>query len=257
MTREIRSNVPVTGRARPRGHRVRAHHRAGVVVDPLSSAGLTLRRHRRYLSPAGCSVRRVGRGDVLADPGDQHRHLVGDQADVGVLAGQHRQAGAAAGGGDEQERRLHLDDGLLDLPATEALAGAPGQALEAGRHRRQVLGVVPAQPSGGGHQQAVGGEHDRVLGLLHPADQVVQQPGQVGARSRLLRHCRPLLARLVSPCSSGADRHARADTRVAGARSGRFADPRRSARGVAAGCASAAPPSSRAASVRPRRVPVW
>jgi hypothetical protein len=40
---------------------------------------------------------------VLADTLDQHGHLVGDEAGVGLGIRQYGQAGAADGGGDEQQ----------------------------------------------------------------------------------------------------------------------------------------------------------
>ena len=60
------------------------------------------------IGPGG-AFRRVHR---LPDPGDEHGHLVRDQAQVGVAGREHRQAGAQPRGRDEEERVLHLDHGL-------------------------------------------------------------------------------------------------------------------------------------------------
>ena len=83
---------------------------------------------------------------VLADAPDEHSHLVRDVTGrVRVSGSEHCQAAALAGGRDEQECRLHLDDGLPRQAAAEVLADAPGEALEAGRDGGQMLGIVPAQ----------------------------------------------------------------------------------------------------------------
>ena len=114
------------------------------------------------------------------DPLDQHRHLVGDQPDVGAGGGQHRQARPLPGSGDEQERRLHLHDGLPDGSAAEAASGAAGQALEPRGDRREVLGVGAVEPARRPDQQPVHGEHEDVVHLRHARREIVQQPAQVG-----------------------------------------------------------------------------
>jgi hypothetical protein len=129
-----------------------------------------------------------GCAHVLADPGDEHGHLVRDQAEVGVARGDHGQAGALTGGRDEQEGRLHLDHGLAHRAGPEVPARTLGQTLEAGRHRRQVLGVLPIQPGRRSHEEPVGGEHDRLLRRGHPLHQIVEEPGEVRALVRRLCH---------------------------------------------------------------------
>src|SRR5262249_34447531 len=52
----------------------------------------------------------------------------------------------------------------------------PGQALEAGRNRRQVIRVLLAQPCGRSDGQAVPGQDDGLLDVDDPGDQVVEEP---------------------------------------------------------------------------------
>ncbi len=113
---------------------------------------------------------------MLADPLDQAGHLVGDQPDVGVRGAEHRQAGAVAGRRDEEEALVHLDQRLAHAPGVEVPTRALGQAVEAGGHRRQVLGVLPAERVGGADRQAVVGEDHGVADFDDPVHQVVQEP---------------------------------------------------------------------------------
>src|ERR1700722_1967333 len=83
---------------------------------------------------------------VLAYPLDEQRHLIGDQARVGAEISQYRETTAIAGCGDEQERRLQLDDRLTRAAAVEMLAKASGQALESGRDGGQMLRILAGQP---------------------------------------------------------------------------------------------------------------
>src|SRR5262249_13626904 len=100
-------------------------------------------------------------------------HLVRDEADVDVALTEHGQAGTAAGGGDEQETVVHLDHRPADAAAAEVQAGAPGKAVQAGRHGGEVLRVVAVEALRRADEQPVGGQHDRLLRPLDAADQVV------------------------------------------------------------------------------------
>src|SRR6476660_5291625 len=89
---------------------------------------------------SGSGSARIGRGrgrprrrrQVLPHPDDQHGHLVRDVSDVGLRVAEDGQAGTLPGGGDEEERLVHLDDGLAYLPAAEVSSRTPGEALETG-----------------------------------------------------------------------------------------------------------------------------
>jgi len=113
-------------------------------------------------------------GQVLAHSSDQHRHLVGDDSDVCLPGAEHRQAGALPGRHDEQERGLHLDDGLPDRPALELTPGAAGQALDAGRQGREMLAVLTAQILRCRHDQAVPGQDQGLADRLDARDEIVQ-----------------------------------------------------------------------------------
>ena len=113
--------------------RVRAHDRAGLLVEP------------RVIGH--CALVRNGVESAGPDPLDEHRHLVRDEADVSTGGCQHRQARPLSGGGDEEVRGLHLHDGLPGEAATEPAAGAACQALEPRGDRGEVLGVGPVEPA--------------------------------------------------------------------------------------------------------------
>jgi hypothetical protein len=91
---------------------------------------------------------------VVAGALDENRHLVRHLADVGLGRGQHGQAGALAGRRHDEEARRHLDDRLARLTA-EVPAGTAGKRVEAGRERRQVLGVGLREATGSPEGQAV------------------------------------------------------------------------------------------------------
>ena len=142
-TNAIRSNAPPSrggpGRrsSRTGGPPDRRRRRASRACRGASAG------HRR--APAGrCSVRA---GEVMFWPTRVTSIAISyaTRPMSASASAEHREAGALAGGGDEEERRLHLDDGLAHRPGAEVPAGALGQALEAGGHRRQVLGVLPGQ----------------------------------------------------------------------------------------------------------------
>ena len=82
-------------------------------------------------------------------------------------------------------------------PAVTKRNASPSRRWSAGPARRRIARRRPGpgsasrpppphrcsassrlQPGGGRHEQAVGGQHDRLLGLLDPADQIVEQPGR-------------------------------------------------------------------------------
>ena len=131
---------------------------------------------------------RRGRGEVLPHAGDEHRHLVGDEAHVGVLAGEHGEAGALAG---------HVTSRNADFismivcrtgpppkrsPAPLARLWMPGG--DRGRGARRRPGSSPrdaiSRPSAD--------STTALRRLRHPLDQVVQQPAQIRTRTGLLRH---------------------------------------------------------------------
>ena len=70
-------------------------------------------------------------------------------------------------------------------PRLNRRPGAAGQAVHAGRHRGEVLGVLAAEPGGLRDQQPVVREHHRLMDVGHPVDQVVHQPGDVDRRARV------------------------------------------------------------------------
>ena len=113
---------------------------------------------------------------VHADPLDQQGHLVGDLADVGVGVGEDGEAAAVAGGRDEEEGLVELDDGLADAARLEVAADALGEAVEAGGDGGQVLAVLPGEVLGDAGRQSVAGEHEC---LADAADAVA--PGRRGA----------------------------------------------------------------------------
>ena len=117
---------------------------------------------------------------MWSDPLHQDCHLVRDQAHVGGGRAEHSQATALAGGGHEQEQFVHLDDGLPDVPAAEVLPGTTGQALEAGRDGRQVLGILAAQIPGGSDGQTVAGQDQGLVHMGNTGDQIVKEPAQIG-----------------------------------------------------------------------------
>ena len=84
---------------------------------------------------------------MVAGALDEHRHLVGDQADVGVRISEDGEARAMSGRGDEQEPGGHLDNGLPYLAAAEVPSRAARQRLEPRGQRRQVFGIGPVQPA--------------------------------------------------------------------------------------------------------------
>ncbi len=161
-------------RARPGGRRV-------------PSCGGVMSRRRPGPRCAGWrreGPRGRGRGpQVLADAPDEARHLVGDQPEVSGRGAEHGQAGALPCGGDEQERGVHLHHRLADPAGAEVPAGALGEAVEAGGDGREVLGVGAAQGVGGAHGEAVVGQHDGVVHVVHPRDEVVQEPVEPAAGS--------------------------------------------------------------------------
>src|SRR5712692_5906042 len=69
---------------------------------------------------------------------------------------------------------------------------SPGEALEPGRKRGQVLGVLPAEPARGADGEAVLGEGYRLVDLRDPAHQVVEQPVQPVGRDLPTLHKLPL-----------------------------------------------------------------
>jgi hypothetical protein len=79
---------------------------------------------------------------------------------------------------------VHLDDGLPHRAAAELPAGAAGEALEARRDGRQVLGVLSREASGGAHQQSIAGQDDSLVDLGHLGDEAVQQPVEFPRRTR-------------------------------------------------------------------------
>ena len=139
-------------RARPdrtRRRRMRPGRRSSRTAAPPA-------RRRRPASRAGrravqaASERRppatARARQVCPDPGTSIAISYATSPMSASASAQHRQAGALAGGGDEEERRLHLDHGLPYRAAAEVPARAPGEALEAGGDRGQVLGVLAGQP---------------------------------------------------------------------------------------------------------------
>ena len=61
---------------------------------------------------------------------DEHFHLVGDEADIGIAGSDDRERRAVADAGDEDERVFHLDDHFVDRAAAEATRGAVGETDE-------------------------------------------------------------------------------------------------------------------------------
>ena len=83
---------------------------------------------------------------MFADPPDEHGHLIGNvPGRICVSGSKHGETAALASRGDEQESRFHLHDRLPRLASAEMLSDTPGQALESGRDRGQMLGVVATQ----------------------------------------------------------------------------------------------------------------
>src|SRR5262245_20976592 len=165
-------------------HRVMTDDRPGRLVHPYV-VGILCHAPRLLVRARAGPGRR---GQVLADPRDDHRHLVRDEADVRVLGAEHGQAGPVTAGGDEEEAGLHLDDGLAHRAPAEPAPGAPGQAVQAGGDGRQMLGVLAPQVHRLGDEQAVVGEHDRVLDMGYATDQVIDQPADIDGRACPLSH---------------------------------------------------------------------
>src|ERR1019366_3485167 len=75
--------------------------------------------------------------------------------------------------------------GLPDTATAEMPSCSPGQALETGRHGRQVFGVLAAESLRSADGQAVTGKDDGLVDLRHAGDQVVEEPVQVARRLRV------------------------------------------------------------------------
>ena len=93
--------------------------------------------------------------------------------------GEHRQAGALAGGGDEQERRLHLDDGLAHRRRPGSAGWRPGP----GSGSRPPSPTGARRPPGSGRSTRPSAARrrraPRPAGPTAPA-----RPGRRAARSR-------------------------------------------------------------------------
>src|SRR5688572_15816836 len=97
-TREIRSNLAPVGSVRPR---VIAYGRTTGPASASSqnSSASLVERPMPGLSNGGLVGAQPGPGgEVLPGPGDQHGHLVRDQADVDLSRAEHREAGTMPGG---------------------------------------------------------------------------------------------------------------------------------------------------------------
>ena len=105
---------------------------------------------------------------------DQHRHLVGDKASVGIGGAERREATAVPGRCDEEQRLLQLDDGLADFADTEALAGAPGQALHRRGQSGQMFGVLAAQVPRCGDDKPVAREDHGFPEVVHTISEIVE-----------------------------------------------------------------------------------
>src|SRR5262249_13097660 len=108
------------------------------------------------------------------------------EADIRIRVGVHGQACALAGRADEEESGLHLDDRLADGPGVEVPGGPPSEALETGRDRGHVLGLVPGKSATGAHEETVDRQHHGLAGGRDPPDEIVEEPVESVARPR---HC--------------------------------------------------------------------
>ena len=98
----------------------------------------------------------------------------------GLPSSQEGSHAAPAGGGHRRGQVGHPDDGRPDVPAAEVVPGTTGQALEAGRDGRQVLGILAAQIPGGSDGQTVAGQDQGLVHMGNTGDQIVKEPAQIG-----------------------------------------------------------------------------
>ncbi|BBJ42288.1 hypothetical protein SSPO_050060 [Streptomyces antimycoticus] len=101
---------------------------------------------------------------MVADLLDQLVHVVADDADIRVVMGHHGEMGAFAGLDDEQNSPVELRHRLPYAAASVAeLDGrAMGEALDARRDGRQLIGLVHGQPGGEAQFEPVPRQHQRV-----------------------------------------------------------------------------------------------
>ena len=126
------------------------------------------------------------RGQVLADPLDQHRHLVGDLADVGSAS--HRTARQLPSPAAVMNRKASSSSIMVcRTPPTPKCRPAPwpgcGSRPPPRPGARRPRGPAPARR----HHQAVTGEDDRVPQRRDPIHQFVQEPVQVAGRCWAIR----------------------------------------------------------------------
>src|SRR3954447_9603333 len=92
MTNATRSNSVIDGATRPC---VMAY---GRTTGPASRSSQSCGAFNGSAGIGRCHGGPLGCGHELTDPGHQHRHLVRDQAEVGVTGGEHGETGALTGG---------------------------------------------------------------------------------------------------------------------------------------------------------------
>src|SRR5699024_3280551 len=120
---QVRNRVPVAG-SRP------------AVAGPASSWPAPAAGSLLQMCRGGGYVGTGRGGQVLTDALDHLVHLVGDQAHVAVDVRHQRHAGALAGGGDEEEGTIHLDDALTDPSGGELFARSTCETVQSRGDRR-------------------------------------------------------------------------------------------------------------------------
>ncbi|CAD5913519.1 protein of unknown function [Streptomyces sp. KY75] len=209
----------------------RGHFRSSLWITLLGRRKGQVRAGRKG-SERFCVLRAAladGYAEVLTDPVDEQGHLVGHLPDIGFCGGQHTQAAAVARGGHEEQRLVELDHGLAGPPRPEVPPRTARQAVQTGRDRGQVLGVLAGQSRTGPGDQAVVRQHQGVPYVLHPAGEIVKEPVKSPVKRHLLvlpvpsfpvpryarKPCAPPPSGQAPPVSRGAaSRHASSGPRM-------------------------------------------
>src|SRR5262245_39040569 len=130
---------------------------SGAFVRPcVSTYGRTMRGVRlgscargswaMSLRQSGLELRDERRGERTRAPLYEHRHLVADEPDVARPLRRDGEDRRIADAHHEQDRLLELDDDLVHGPTVERRGRALGDAVQAGRDRRQPVGLDAIEP---------------------------------------------------------------------------------------------------------------